>query len=74
MGRCELRDSMAIVRELHEFGATRVKVGDIEADFPLRLPDLPPERPEREQERSPADEEKEMRRIATASGDSDEQE
>ncbi len=51
---------MELVRELHALGATHVKVGDIEADFPQRLPDL---QPERVRQPSPEDVEKEMRRI-----------
>lgn len=53
------------IRELHALGATRVKVGTIEAEFPVRLLPADDDGPS---VRPPEDAAKEYSRIARASG------
>ena len=65
-----LAGKLATIRELYDLGAIRVKVGDIEAEFPPRVPELGEQR-ERTVERSQQELERDFKRDATGESDAE---
>lgn len=65
-----LAGKVATIRELYNLGAFRVKVGDIEAEFPPRVPQ-PDEPRDRDVEMSQQEKEREFRRAATGEDDNE---